>query len=219
MGNSHGGVVSHNTWKYLSIGVLAVLAVGLFIPQASAHITNNTQHMLSHIYNFVDGIEAKTDNLPSDPADQSLIDDQLESIQSDTDDIQSSIGSLSDGAAEPKTINVDLELDAPDGRGLSFVILPFKAGVAYSGVLTGMFSLNAGNRVSVDCFSTDGIITLKSHEKLDGATEVVTMSDVFACDQMRVSISDLNDGVEANRSFFRANIHYVENSDIQLIAN
>ena len=219
MGNSHGSMVSHNTWKYLSIAVVACLAVTLFIPQASAHIANNTQHMLSHIYSFVDGIEAKTDNLPSDPADQSLIDEQLVSIQSDTDDIQSSIGSLSGGAAEPKTINVDLELDAPDGRGLSFVILPFNEGVSYSGVLSGGFLVNAGNRVSVECFSTDGVFSLKSHENLAGATETVAMSDVFACDQMRVSIFDLDDGIEANRSFFRANTHYVENSDIQLITN
>jgi hypothetical protein len=38
---------------------------------ASAHITTNVQHMLEHIYNFVDGIETKTNNLPSDPASQS----------------------------------------------------------------------------------------------------------------------------------------------------
>lgn len=212
-------MVSHNTWKYLSIGVVAYVAASLFFPQASAHIANNTQHMLSHIYNFVDGIEAKTDNLPADPADQSLIDDQLESIQSDTDDIQSSIGSLSGGAAEPKTINVDLQLSVPDGERISYVILPFKAGISYSGVLSAGFLLNAGNSVSVDCFSTDGIIFLMSQEKLTGATETVSMSDVFACNQMRVSIFDLNDGVDANFSFFRATTHYVENSNIQLIAN
>lgn len=91
---SLGSMVYPNTWKYLSIGLMAILAASFSIPQASAHINTNVGHMLQHIYNFVDGIEAKTDNLPSDPADQSLIDEQLESIQSDTDAIQTSIGDL-----------------------------------------------------------------------------------------------------------------------------
>ncbi|HKU48488.1 MAG TPA: hypothetical protein VJP79_00935 [Nitrososphaera sp.] len=212
-------VVSQNTWKFLSIGILAVLAVSIFVPQASAHITNSTSHMLSHIYNFVDGIEAKTDKLPEDPADQSLIDDQLESIQADTDDIQSSIGRLSGGAAVPKTINADLEIDASDGQGTSYVILGFKNGVSYSGALSAALNVAAGNRVSVDCYSSDGLISIKSHENLDGPSEIETMSDAFACNQLRVSIFDLNDGVDAHSSFFRATTYYVENSDIQLITN
>lgn len=83
---------SKNTWKYLSftlMGILATGSVGLLIPQASAHITNNTGHMLQHIYNFVDTLEAsvatlqttandikaKTDAIPSDIASSADITD------------------------------------------------------------------------------------------------------------------------------------------------
>src|SRR5574341_755328 len=63
-------------WKYLSfalIGILAVGGVAASFPQAFADITSNVNHMLTHIYNFVDGIEAKTNNLPADPASNSQV--------------------------------------------------------------------------------------------------------------------------------------------------
>ena len=63
-------------WKYLSFALIGILAAGSVtasVPQASAHVTTNVQHMLEHIYNFVDGIEAKTNNLPADPASQSAV--------------------------------------------------------------------------------------------------------------------------------------------------
>ena len=79
-------------WKYLSfalIGILATGSVGLLVPQASAHITNNATHMLEHIYNFVDEIEGKTNNLPNDPASQSAvqtaINDAKDAINAHTD--------------------------------------------------------------------------------------------------------------------------------------
>src|SRR5688572_9198380 len=62
---------ANKKWKYLSFALIGILAAGsttALMPQASAHITTNVQHMLEHIYNFVDGIEAKTNNLPADPA-------------------------------------------------------------------------------------------------------------------------------------------------------
>lgn len=64
MANSHSYV--DKKWKYLSFALIGILAAGgtvSLLPQANAHITTNVQHMLEHIYNFVDGIEAKTDNL------------------------------------------------------------------------------------------------------------------------------------------------------------
>ncbi|HKZ62546.1 MAG TPA: hypothetical protein VJZ68_09065 [Nitrososphaera sp.] len=64
---------SKNIWKYSTFGLLAVLAIGFSFPQASAHVTNSTMHMLQEIYNFVDGIEAKTNNLPSDPASETSV--------------------------------------------------------------------------------------------------------------------------------------------------
>ena len=64
-------------WKYLSFALIGILAAGSmvsFVPQqASAHITTSVQHMLEHIYSFVDGIEAKTNNLPADPASNTVV--------------------------------------------------------------------------------------------------------------------------------------------------
>ena len=79
-------------WKYLSFALIGILAAGSVtasVPQASAHVTTNVQHMLEHIYNFVDGIEAKTNNLPADPASQSAVEKAIptqiinESIRAD----------------------------------------------------------------------------------------------------------------------------------------
>ena len=67
---------ANKRWKYLSFALIGILAAGStvsFLPQASAHITTNVQHMLEHIYNFVDGIEAKTNNLPADPASNTVV--------------------------------------------------------------------------------------------------------------------------------------------------
>ena len=67
---------ANKNWNYLSFGLTAILAPGStvsFLPQASAHITTNVQHMLEHIYAFVDGIEAKTNNLPADPASNTVV--------------------------------------------------------------------------------------------------------------------------------------------------
>ena len=68
--NSHS---SEKKWKYVSIGLMAVLAVGFSFPQALGDITSNINHMLNHIYNFTDGIEAKTNNLPADPASNTVV--------------------------------------------------------------------------------------------------------------------------------------------------
>ena len=67
---------ANKRWKYLSFALIGILAAGStvsFLPQASAHITTNVQPMLEHIYSFVDGIEAKTNNLPADPASNTVV--------------------------------------------------------------------------------------------------------------------------------------------------
>jgi uncharacterized protein YjbI with pentapeptide repeats len=95
---------SERKWKYLSfvlMGILAAGSVGLLVPQASAHITNNAAHMAEHIYNFVDGIEAKTNNLPSDPASQAAVQASIDaaklSINAHTD---ATIASIPEGITQ-----------------------------------------------------------------------------------------------------------------------
>jgi hypothetical protein len=84
-----------NKWKYLSFALIGILAAGStvsFVPQASAHITTNVQHMLEHIYNFVDGIEAKTNNLPADPASNTVV--NTRASQSSVDNIAAQTGEI-----------------------------------------------------------------------------------------------------------------------------
>ena len=70
----------NDKWKYSTIGLLAVLAVGFSFPQAFAHVTTSLTHNVGHILTAIaqvqddiDDIKVKTDNLPSDPASQQSI--------------------------------------------------------------------------------------------------------------------------------------------------
>ena len=98
-----------NRWKYLSFALIGILAAGgtlASVPQASAHMTTNVQHMLEHIYSFVDGIEAKTNNLPADPASNTVVNtrasqtslDNLKSTLEQTEtDIVGAVSTRADG--------------------------------------------------------------------------------------------------------------------------
>ena len=101
----------NRTWKYLSfalIGILAAGGVSTAMPQASAHITTNVQHMLEHIYSFVDGIEAKTNNLPADPASNTVVDTRAS---------QTSVNNLQTTATAIKT-NTDTITPLKTHRGI-----------------------------------------------------------------------------------------------------
>jgi hypothetical protein len=204
-------------WKYSTLGLLAILAIGLSIPQAAAHITNNTQHMLGHIYNFVDGIEAKTSNLPTDPADQSLIDSQLAGIQSDTDEIQASIEGLSTGGgASPKSVDVFL-VSGADPRDPNFFreLLPFVPGKTYSGHINGFLTVDPANRVEIFCaVGGERQVTTVVSVANQGTSELIeTFSEDFACDDLRLNI--INDDLRTeSSSTVIATIQYFESTDL-----
>ena len=103
------------------IGILAAGSTASFVPQqASAHITTNVQHMLEHIYTFVDGIEAKTNNLPADPASNTVVNTRssqtsVNSLQTTANTINTKIDGLSTGGSSGfKTIRVFLVEGEPD---------------------------------------------------------------------------------------------------------
>ena len=209
-------------WKYSTLGLLAILAISLSIPQAAAHITNNTQHMLTHIYNFVDGIEAKTDNLPEDPADQSLIDSQLADIQSDTDDIQTSINGLSSGGGtSPKSIDVFLASGA-DPRDPQFFreLLPYVPGKTYSGHINGHLTVDPLNRVEIYCaVGGERQVTPVASVVNHGTTELVqTFSEDFACDDLRLNIINDDFRTESSSTVI-ATIQYFESTDLTEITS
>jgi len=257
-------VERQEAWKFSTLGLLAILAISLSIPQAAAHITNNTQHMLTHIYNFVDGIEAKTDNLPSDPAsntvvntrssqasvddlqsdvdairsqtdiiptdpaDQSLIDTQLASIQSDTDDIQTELGSLSGGGSSPKFVEVNVSLDPATGSVADRInLIPF-TGKMYSGIISGTFFQGSGivgssNVVQLKCSVGGSLsnvdILVDFSETFHGLSTSGSFSKVFTCPVLEFFVFDINDGNEAGAATLRANVQYVESTEITELTN
>jgi hypothetical protein len=116
---------SQDRWKYSTIGLLAVLAVGFSFPQASAHITNNVQHVLAHAVELLTG------------------------IQSDVDDIQGDLDGL-----QPKSLGFNIQEDlAPFGIGGNSIQQPLIAveeGKTFSGHVS--IGLLTGENVLVRLF-------------------------------------------------------------------
>ena len=105
----------NSKWQYLSFALMGILAIGgitTAIPQASAHITTNVQHMLEDIYSFVDGIEAKTNNLPADPASNTVVNTRAS---------QQSATALQTTADEIKSKTINLPADPASQSSLTDV--------------------------------------------------------------------------------------------------
>lgn len=49
---------SQKKWKYVSIALMAILAVGFAFPQASAHVTNSVSHNVQHILDAIAGVDS-----------------------------------------------------------------------------------------------------------------------------------------------------------------
>lgn len=98
-------------WKYATIALVALVGIGLSVPQAFAHTTNSVQHMVEHILETVtavaadtDAIEAKIDDLPQTlqadlsseiAAAQEAINSNTDSAASDIQDSQLEVRNLS----------------------------------------------------------------------------------------------------------------------------
>jgi hypothetical protein len=50
-------------WKYLSIGLMAILALGFSFPQAFAHVTTDMKHGLEHVIALLNGINTKVTDI------------------------------------------------------------------------------------------------------------------------------------------------------------
>ncbi|HXV46621.1 MAG TPA: hypothetical protein VD736_08110 [Nitrososphaera sp.] len=86
---------SKNKWKYSTIGLLAVLAVGFSFPQAFAHVTSNVPHAFQHVL------------------------DALAPLQEDINDIKETTDELG-----LKFVSLNLFPDPSDGQTEEIVILP-----------------------------------------------------------------------------------------------
>lgn len=129
-------VDSTKKWKYLSIGLMAVLATGFSFPQAFAHITTDTQHMLEHIYKFarniqnkvtdievkVDGIKSNTDLLSDPGFGLQEIKREVRDIEDRLDGIEETLGRIAPDAVETDDLSIggQISLKLDDGLPETF---------------------------------------------------------------------------------------------------
>ncbi len=129
-------VDSTKKWKYLSIGLMAVLATGFSFPQAFAHITTDTQHMLEHIYKFarniqnkvtdigskVDGIKTNTDLLSDPGFGLQEIKREVRDIEDRLDGIEETLGRIAPDAVETDDLSIggQISLKLDDGLPETF---------------------------------------------------------------------------------------------------
>src|SRR5687767_14173149 len=88
-------------WKYVTIGALAILTVGVSFPQAFAHVTNSLSHNVGHIL-------AAIATLSGDVSD---VQDSVDAIQSDVDGLETGVTTLT-----PKAITVKVVAPAESGQ-------------------------------------------------------------------------------------------------------
>ena len=213
------GFSKNDKWKYSTIGLLAILAVGFSFPQAFAHISNNTADMLNHIYNFVDslessvstlqstanGIKAKTDTIPSDIASSANVTDATTAINDNTDtraeEIQDSVGVR-------KAINIADVLDAEDASIEAVSLIP-STGKVYSGHITAVFDLPSGSLFWLECRVGSGVDFPYRIISTD-ASGLHTVNEDFSCHSLRLVVEDFENGEDAPGLEYWITAEYVE---------
>jgi uncharacterized protein YoxC len=205
-----------NWWKYSTIGLLAVLAVGFSFPEAFAHVTNNISHTMTHVLDAiaalqsdvdsvqsdVDDIQAKTSSLPPDPASATNVTDSTAEILDALTDI---------GTSTPKTVNVDLELDPADGTAQAVQILAADTNdLTVSGHMDGFVgTVPTGNEFVVECF----IAGVPSFFKVD-LTSGGAFSEDFTCLVLAIQAFDGNDGTDQGPIPVNISIQYFESAEV-----
>ena len=184
-------------WKYSTIGLLAVLAVGFSLPQAFAHVTNVVQHMLSHIFEDTQAIKSKTQNLPTDPASQSAIEAALSGTVSDVGPTES--------------IRIIATQNPDDGETSVVNILEFDSEKTYSGHISGGIGTSPGSSASLVCLAAGGSVLLASSSSGN------QVNQSFACDELSLMLTDEPDVTDADAFEIRLLIQYISSSDVTLL--
>lgn len=229
--------VSKNKWKYSTIGLLAILAVGFTFPNVFAAAPDNVLNVVKDIQakinsdvfgleviktavdskasqSDVAAIKDKTQNLPSDPASQSEIDSQLEGIQSDTDDIQSQLANLPADTNAAKAIVIKTTMNPPDGGVEALDIIPAEEGKFFYGHIVGSASFFFDDKTagSFSCGNTPITAFELSDDLYDQNIRHVDKD--FACSSLTVIAHDVSDGTDGGPGELWANVVYYETSDV-----
>jgi hypothetical protein len=222
---------SQNKWKYTTISLMAILAVGFSFPQASAHITSNTQHMLQHIYNFVDGIEAKTDNLPEDPASNTVVNtrasqESINALQNavdgiDLSNLDSSVSSRASqtdtGVTKAKIIEIDTGVGrVRDNTLVAGIFLIPDTDKNLSGHIT------IASLVSPNITDPEMTVICRIHNSETSMVQVPLASTTdglinvdFSCNGLMFIYSDVADGTDDPERII-IDIQYVETDNVSI---
>jgi hypothetical protein len=190
------GNYSEKKWKYLSFALMGIIASGILAPTALAASPTLTDifSKLVGLDSKATAIQAKTNNLPSDPASQSAV---LAAIN---------------GVGGIKTIRTELHLD-PSDDGFEFRdILAVEEGKAYAGHITGIITDDGFNAIRLYC----DIPGAATYDFFNGGTvsNTIKINDDFACDDVKLQVVDPADEIEAGGANIYLETQYVQTSQV-----
>lgn len=190
---------SQNKWKYSTIGLLAILAVGFSFPQAFAHVTSSVSHNVTHILDAlavidsnVDDIKAQTDNLPADPASST--------------DISNAVADI--GATQ--SVRIDVTVNPADGDTQIITLIPSESGKTFSGVVSMRFNPQTTGNVETLFCNTIGA----NEVILADTSSFVDFSGSFACSKLTLALVDLSDGTDDPALNVSGAVQYTTSSDV-----
>ena len=197
-----------NKWKYTTVGLAAILAVGFSFPDAFAAASidsvlsvvkdiqtkvNNLSGpsgSISTLQTDLTAIKTKTNELPDDPASEEAI---VESIDESV---------LQIGAA--KAAIIEFEFD-PNGFTIPRAPLAFEEGKTYAGSIDMRVSGDSDGLVSVLCFVGGGY-----HGFFQDLHAGDRINRDFVCRSISMNFSDLSDNDEPSHIEATGMIQYVE---------
>jgi len=166
-----------NSWKYATLGLVAVLAVGFSFPQASAHITNSLSHNVGHILDAIAALQSDVNGIETD----------VNTIEGDVNTIEQSVGTL-----EQKAITVRI-IAPEDPEPYEILPLDNENNRVYHGHLNGILTVVGDDTTSVGIYCALNIanaplLTIAKLDGVDGQTVSIGVDEEFSCTSMRIEV-------------------------------
>jgi len=164
--------LSEKKWKYVSLGLMAVLALGFSFPQAFAHVTSDMKHGIEHVIALLNGIDTKVTDI------QAKVNSGTSGLQA----IKTSVDNL-----PGRTITfTNLQLDL----GEDYEILPARSGLAYGIYVDITVSGLEGNEIPVIfCSGAQGVGLQNGVNTLDLACDELTFSRGLSEEEITATVN------------------------------
>jgi hypothetical protein len=161
-------LTSQNKWKYTTIGLMAVLAVGFSFPQAFAHVTTSLTHNVQHILTAISALQSEVDGLESD----------IEALADGVENIDSKIEATS---------NVKSFTTVLDASNDEFVILEASSSVS-AAVVSGTVRFEASGVTE-----NDTNLTFLCDSGGEGSLQDGQYEYHVSCEKIWIQVSGLTD--------------------------